>query len=316
MAEWLDKLVREQVAGLDIGEHHAAVAFMVRHQGKPALAHLGLTEFDADADERTQARTLRDLWRRTGIHTCTVCVSLRSPSLLLKYFRYEGLEEAELPSALRLEAEASLQADQRDLLMDWQITSRRKDGGGPPTLEGVLVAAPLPSVQRLQRLLSRAGLYPVICDVAGMALANLALTLRPPSEQDGPLGVAHLGEQSAELVILDPGGDVYPRTLLARSAQPGESLRYLLGGIEDNLKYYMFKLHERAVSRLLFTGLVRGREDILGQFRGAGNAAVEFWNPLEGLPTFHTGAARQARSLQDQGSLLAPALGLALRGLP
>ena len=66
---------------------------------------------------------------------------------------------------------------------------------------------------------------------------------------------------------------------------------------------------------MLFTGLRPGDADFVSRFAAGAAVAAEAWNPLAELRPLHRGAARQLDALGERGSLLAPALGMALRGL-
>ena len=80
-----------------------------RGRKKIVLTHAGWQEYAPDASDDEIAQVIRKLWRKTRMPTRTVCGGLQSRSLCLKYFRYPDLSQMELASALKLEAEETLQ---------------------------------------------------------------------------------------------------------------------------------------------------------------------------------------------------------------
>jgi hypothetical protein len=95
----------EDMVGVDIGDGLITAARVRRdRKGRLAVTHAGWEEYPADASDRDIAQAVKRLWYRTRFRVFTVCSCLRSQSLVLKPFRYSNLAEADLASALKLEA--------------------------------------------------------------------------------------------------------------------------------------------------------------------------------------------------------------------
>jgi Tfp pilus assembly PilM family ATPase len=307
--------LEEQVVGLDIGEESIVAAQVAEDaDGRVSLLNAGWVATYPEAGPAETAGFVRDLWKQRRFRTRTVCASLRSRSLLLKQFAYDGLTREELTSALRLEAEASLQMPQADLAVDWHLSREGQAeaaGGGP--WEGVLVAAPRSDLDRLLSILRAAGLYAVVVDVVCLALANAAVALGQANGNSHPVGLVNLSRNGADLAIVYEGGRIYPRTMLSRSPTWEETAGYLLNSIEDNLKYFAFKLHQRPVDRILFSGQVPAQEIFVAAHEAAASAKGCFWNPLADLGCVEAGVRSLFDGDPQRASLLAPAIGLALR---
>ena len=162
---------KENIAGINIGDGVVSAARIVRRgRKKIMLTHAGWMEYAPDASDAEIVKVIRTLWKTIKMPTHTVCTGLQSRSLCLKYFKYPDLAPRELASALKLEAEETLQLPPEEIMMDWHLNRPASD---PYTqlgeqLQGVLIAVGKEQVNRNLNLLKRAGLYPVIMDVGCM----------------------------------------------------------------------------------------------------------------------------------------------------
>ncbi len=309
---------REALVGLDVGDCHiAASQARPLPDGGVRVSHLALAEYDSSASDREIARAIRGVWRKFGIPVYTVCSCLRSQSLILKYFRYPKLSPQELRSAVRLEAEESLQLPLEELVVDVHVNriSGEEDGqtdeGG---VEGVLVAVPRDAVERHVNILDMAGLYPVIVDAGALAVSNLFVQMKNRLVR-GAVCVVNLSTRSADIAILFERDCVYPRTVVSRSGGWEDAVDYLITNIKDGIKYYQFKLRNELVENVILTGQVPKTEEFLSRMRTEIGLPVELWDPMGEVAVAARKRARILRESGDSsGSLMTTCLGLALRG--
>ena len=114
--------IKENIAGINIADGVISVARVIRRSRKKIqLTHAGWTEYAPDASEDEIALSIRKIWKAAKIPTKTVCVGLHSQSLCLKYFRYPDLSPMELTSALKLEAEETLQLPPEQIMLDGHL---------------------------------------------------------------------------------------------------------------------------------------------------------------------------------------------------
>lgn len=307
---------REWIAGVDITGNGIAVArVQAGAGGRVRVTHAGYAELSANASDADIAHRLRKLWHEARMPTYTVCSCVNTGSLLLKHFSYRDLTHPELASALRIEAEESLQTPSESLVIDWHEVSRAGQSDDRPGLrEGLLVVTNREEIDRQRRLLAAAGLYPVIIDVASLAVCNLWLHMRRADPTDPVIFVVNLVRHAANLVVLDHEGRVYPRTILTHFGSWAEAADYLVDNIVGQENYAVSKLKMHPVGKLLLTGEVPAGNALVESIRTATGHPVEHWTPLED-PRLQV--ARGARSVLEQPEIarrMTVCLGLALRG--
>lgn len=308
--------VREMVAAVDITASGIAVARVkAGADGRLKVSHAGHAEISAAASDLEIAAALRRLWREARMPTYTVCSCINSGSLLLQYFSYRDLTRSELASALRIEAEDSLQLPGENLVIDWhELTRSELADDQQGTREGVLVTAVRQEVDRHRRLLAMAGLYPVVFDVASLAVCNLWLHLNRVANADEVVFVVNLTRHSANLVVLDGRGRVYPRTILTHRANWGEAADYLVENIVGQEEYAESKLRLPSVSRLLLTGDMPAGKALIDAISAAVAHPVEHWTPLQDPAVRVAGRARRVLDNPEIARRMTVCLGLALRG--
>ena len=314
---------RESIIGLDIGDRLISASQLVPDgHGQYRLLKAGWVDCEPGASDRSVASAIKKLWRRSGIHTYSVCSALNSRSMSFKFFRYPAMSPEDLASALRLEAEQMLQIPPGNIAMDWHTgrsADPEKDNG---EVEGVLVAVPMREVERHMAILQMAGLYPIIVDVVCMAMSNLFLQLAANMPSTEVTGLVHLSHHTADIAIISQGGNIYPRTVFARPVPWDEAIDYLVENITDELRYYRFKLRRPPVERLFFTGRIPSvehseegirEERLLSSVRRETGLPVEFWDPLPCLKIRDASLERRLAAEPEIGPALAPSLGLAMR---
>ncbi|MCF7854682.1 MAG: pilus assembly protein PilM [Candidatus Pacebacteria bacterium] len=307
--------MQENVAGIHIANGYitAAEADFVR-KGEVRVKRLGWATYEPDMTNDELAGVIRRLWTECGISTSTVITALRSKSQLTKYFSYPFMTDAELKSALYLEAEESLLLSEGELCVDWHIGRREKpapgvEGGG--VSEGVLVAAPRTDVERDLGLLRQARLFPIVMDTDIMAIANYYLAT---SNDDGEMDrtcMIYLTPMKAYVCTFFGKHSMYPRTVNLPGGL-GEHIEDLTESLQEDIRYCIHKLHKKPMERI-----------VLMDNAGTGELVGSFLQDIFAIPVEHCDAwagikmrKRLARSLQQEdspGSLALPAVGLALR---
>lgn len=307
----------ENIAGINVSDGVVSASRVVRRgRRKIALTHGGWMEYAPDAADGEIIQVIRRLWKKAKMPTRTVCVGLHTRSLCLKYFKYPDLSQMELVSALKLEAEESLQLPPEQIMLDWHLNRPRND---PYTqqgeqLQGVLVAVARGQVVRQMNLVKRAGLLPVMMDVGSTSLCNLFLSLRGDSvDKDNAVCVVNLSRYIADISILYNDHYIYPRTIISRSADWESKVQYLIENISDALLYYHVKVDKTPVNRLVLTGFVPENPEFIGQIHDTIGLPTEVWNPFLDK-NFIIMRNSRSMNLEDQvGPLMTISLGLGLR---
>lgn len=303
----------EDIVGLDLANGYVSAArSRVGADGAVHVLSAGWADVPPTATDQELAAAIRKVWRSAGMPSWTVCASLRSRSVLVRHFSYPAMRRDELVAALRLEAEESLQLPIQEIALDWHVNPLRgaPSPSGTRPYTGLLVAAPKKDIARQMSVMRLAGLYPVAIDLPATAIGNLFLAL---DRQPGPREdccVLHLTRQRADLALLFDGEGIYARTLYARGESWSESPDHLVEGIQDAMKYYVFKLRGMPVRRLVVTGPMPEGPRFLDRLRDDSDVLVELWNPLGHVKP---GSLRAGHALAEAGSPLAVSIGLSLR---
>lgn len=307
----------ENIAGINIADGVVSAARVVRRgRRKIALTHAGWTEYAPDASDAEIVAAIKKLWRQTRMPTRTVCSGLHTRSLCLKYFKYPDLASRELTSALRLEAEESLQLPPDEFVFDWHLNRPRND---PYTqlgeqLQGVLVAVEKKQAVRQLNLLKQAGLYPVITDVGSTSLCNLYLALRGDKvNTDNAVCVVNLSRYNADITILYNDHYIYPRTIISRSAEWSTKVQYLIENISDALLYYHVKVDKTPVTQLVLTGFVPKEPEFVAQVHDTIGLPTEVWSPLKDENFSVARSVKSSKEYDVASPVMTTSLGLGLR---
>jgi len=308
--------LREDVVGLDMGAGLAAAARVkLDGRGRLRLKEAAWTSYNPKGSPDDVAAAIRRMWRRGKLSRFSVVSCLRSRALTLKRFQYPPLGDAELESALLLEAEETLQLSPEEVVLDWHTNPEPPEemGQGARQVTGTLVAVPRSEVDAHVRILKKSALLPVAADVSCFALVNLFRTCMPPEALDGVYCLARLGTQSADIAVIYNGTAVYPRTVFVHAGQAADPGKYYAESIKDVLAYYRFKLHLPEIDRVYLTGVVDGEKRSV--IRNAVDVPIEVWDPL----TQVYGMSRRLENQLAKAELparagVAVAMGLALRG--
>ncbi len=308
--------LREDVVGLDMGAGLAVAARVKQdRQGRLRLKEVGWTSYNPKGTPDDIAVGIRRMWRKGGLSRFSVVSCLRSRALTLKRFQYPPLAEAELASALRLEAEETLQMSQEDVALDWQLNPESAENAQQSArqVSGTLVAVPRSEVDAHLKILTRAALLPVATDVSCFALVNLFRACMPPETLNSVFCLARLGTQSADISMVYNGTSVYPRTVFVHAGQAADPAKYFAESIKDFLAYCRFKLHLPDLDKLYVTGVVdAGKQTAI---EGAVDVPVELWDPLAQVYGMSQRISRRLKEAdQPVRAGVAVAMGLALRG--
>lgn len=314
VASWLAG--EEDVVGLDLSDGILAVArIRVGQGGAMRLCNAGWAEVPAGISDREQAAAIRRLWRQSGMPSSTVCASFRGRSGIVRYFKYPALKPDELESALRLEAEETLQLPPAEITMDWHLNpgeAPAASGAGSRPYEGLLVAAPRKDVDQFIDLLRMAGLYPVTLDLGATAVCNLYCAQHRDAKGTPDVCLVHLTRQCADIAVMFEGRGLYARAVYARGKDWDASLDLLAEGLKEALKYYEFKLRRTPPGRIVLTGRLPALPGADARLQTAVGVPVEVWNPLQQVvPASHR--VRRLLAHPTEVPSLAIAMGLALR---
>lgn len=304
-------LSTSDVVGINFGDSHITAARLKgKGEGPYSLTHAACVPYDPAASEKEIASVIKSLWKTAKFPTSSICASLRSAALVVRYFKFPAMSAGELKGALELQAEESMQVSRGSLVVDWHLNRDGTEGGG--LVEGVLVAAPSKDVDRWLNILFAAGLDPMVLDVRAMAVANLYAALGG-RKTDAVTCLVNLSPHSADVIVLSKTGALYPHTVFCRATAWGETPAFLSENIRDVTKYSEFKLDWEPVQRVVLTGELPADAGFVAKVQEGVRLPVERWDPLTALTVKSKGLQNVLDSGSDHGAMLVPSLGLALR---
>lgn len=301
------------LAGLEFGDGYmTAVRLRHKRDGSPVLTHAGWVEYDPAANPKAIADAVRALWKHSGMPTRTVCASLRSASMVMRYFAVPSMTDEELKKTLCLQAEEALQMSGNNLVVEWQAQPRNQAEAESAAISGVLVAAPRHDVERELEILDLAGLDSAILDMRGLAVMNLFSKLQPNYEAV-PLCLISVSPHAADIMVRQAAGRLYPHTAYCRAATWGETPGFLVGNVRDVLRYCEYKLGWEPVTRILLTGELLPGDPLVGAMSAELKVEVSRWNPISDVRVQSRRVEHFLAEAKHKAGLLGPAIGMAIR---
>jgi Tfp pilus assembly PilM family ATPase len=296
--------------GLELGDGHIAgaqIAFDAQGGIRLEAAEVHALPPEAGSEQLTES--IRALFHRAHLARCPVHIAFQSPAMVVKHYHYPHLQHDDVPKALAIEAEETLQLSREALYFDWQANEPDAPGDGAPR-DGVLVAAPRQEVERYLQMLARADVFPSVVDAGCLAVCNLFLSLRGPPPLESAVCVLALTTRRADIAILSRTRNVFPRSVFSPVASWADNEPYLTECVADTLRFHRLKLHGPAVETIVLTGTVPRRDLLVQQLLDLAPHVI-FWNPVAEVGIAHPGL--QPLAQKDAGAMLATCIGLALR---
>jgi Tfp pilus assembly PilM family ATPase len=310
-------MAEDGVAGLDVSERSvSAVRLRRKSKGHWEVRNAGVMELVQDATDQEVARVIHTLWRQHQLSCTSVCYGQRSPTLLVRHFRYPFLTDAELRSTLRLAVEEEFQLPVEQYYLDWHLFRQPGRPVSQPRedqVEGFFVAVPKRDAQRQLGLLAAAGLQPVILDVRSTALANLFLAFHGDGQTGEAVGLVNLQDHCVDLALLGDNRFLHARSIYSPTRVWEQDWDRLVDNIRNELKYFEFKLSQASVRKLVLVGPILRARELREHLQEALALPVEQWDPRR-EPGFHvTRAARAAWQDDAHLPLSVISIGLAMR---
>ncbi|MEC4673712.1 MAG: type IV pilus assembly protein PilM [Nitrospirota bacterium] len=218
-----------RLVGLDIGSSAITLVQLEKSGQKFSLTRFGfrwleegLVIDDAILDRQRLVTQLQDLVGENGLAGQPVVLAVSGPSVMVKRLKISGVQSADLDEHLQWEGHRYISHPLDDVCLDHQVCGIN----GEDELDILLVVAKRNVVEDRQLLASEAGLDPVGCDVAGLALANMA-SLAGADSYASHLNV-NLGSGGCTIVALDRGMPLFIRDASWEDDLPDESTRIFM----------------------------------------------------------------------------------------
>jgi type IV pilus assembly protein PilM len=256
--------------GLDIGSGLIKVAVIDHSKREPELVRVTVTPLLADAivegevmDPGIVAEAIQAALASAGVTSTGVVTAVGGRDVIIKKIQIERVKEAQARELMRWEAEQHVPFDMESVELDFQILDPDGDG---LEMSVLLVAAKRELIESKTRVLTDAGLEPLIVDVEAFALHN-AFEVNHPDAMNGVVGLLNIGHDVTNINILDDGVPLLTRDLSVGTRRFREDLQRERGLPADQaqtlIQGYDRSPHLEAVTE------TRGEEIAVGVERAA-----------------------------------------------
>jgi len=325
--------------GLDIGGHSIKAVAISHAKSEPKLV-----EFSIKPIGDNIIRAINEAYSELGLTKTKVVTSVSGPTVIVRYVDMPVMTDDELEGAIRFEAEK---------VIPYNINEVELDAQRIETLEGnrmrvVMVAVKKDLIDSQIKILSEAGLEPLIIDIDSFALANAFMNAGIDSENI--CGLINIGFVKTNINIvkgdksylsrdIDIGGSQIVKLISDNLSLPQkEALRIMeekLSGFsnipEDEKKIILtplsdilsrlideirlsFDFYENryadSVTKIFISGGMTAHKAVVDFLRQAMGRDIEKWNPLSKIQVSNDLVSRGIEAFSPQ---LAVAIGLGLR---
>ncbi|HVX40059.1 MAG TPA: type IV pilus assembly protein PilM [Gemmatimonadaceae bacterium] len=219
---------KKTTVGLDIGSGLIKVAVIDHSKREPELVRVTVTPLLADAivegevmDPGIVAEAIQSALASADVKSKEVVTAVGGRDVIIKKIQIERVKEQQARELMRWEAEQHVPFDMESVELDFQILD--PDGEGLE-MSVLLVAAKRELVESKVRVLTDAGLEPVIVDVESFALHN-AFEVNHPDAMRGVVGLLNIGHDVTNINILDDGVPLLTRDLTVGTHRFREDLQ-------------------------------------------------------------------------------------------
>ncbi len=202
--------------GLSIGSSSIKLAELKKTGKTWKLLHFGIVQLPEDTivnhdilNSVVVTESIKTLANQMKLKSKQVCTGLAGNALIIKRMTLEVPNLRELQDQVFWEAEQYLPFDISEVVMDYHVVSRNKEG----QTDIVLVAVKKGILDSYMNCITNAGLKPSIVDVDFFALQNL-FEVNYPVNASEAIAVIDLGASSLKTIVVSGGIPVYTKDTL------------------------------------------------------------------------------------------------------
>jgi len=188
--------------GLDIGSKTIKIVELAREGSGFKLRGSGVIGYAGNPPEHAQddkelsqlAQVIKKLHKEANISSKNVVVALPEPQVFTRSIKFPSLNDQEVASAVKWEAEQYIPIPINEAVVQHQILERRENST-PPEVLVLLVAAPRILVEKYLKVVEMAGLNVIAIETELMAL------VRSLSSPDSTVLIVDFGARSTDIAI-------------------------------------------------------------------------------------------------------------------
>lgn len=204
---------RQTAVGLSVGTSSIKVVELQRARKGWKLLHFGMVQLPQDAIVNREivnsvavSEAISTLASQLKLKNKSVCLSITGTSLIIKRMAVEVTNPKELEDQVFWEAEQYLPFDISEVVMDFQLLSKKKEKNA----DILLVAVKRSVLDSYLGVVEDSGLKSKIVDVDFFALQNLYEANYPANPSEA-VGMIDIGASSMKIVIVQGGIPVFTK---------------------------------------------------------------------------------------------------------
>jgi type IV pilus assembly protein PilM len=256
--------------GLDIGSGLVKVAVIDHSKKEPELVRVAVVPLLADAivegevmDPGIVAEAIQAALAAAEVKGTQVVTAVGGRDVIIKKIQIERVKEQQARELMRWEAEQHVPFDMESVELDFQILDPNASG---VEMSVLLVAAKRELIESKLRILTDAGLDPVVVDVDAFALHN-AFEVNYPEAMEGVVALVNIGHEVTNINILDDGIPILTRDITVGTRRFREDLQRERGLSADEAQRMLQGYDRSADLDAVLDG--RGEEIAVGIERAA-----------------------------------------------
>lgn len=182
---------------------------------------------EAKVDIEILAESIKKLVKDARINTNNAAIALSETQVYTRVISTPPLSEQELSSAIKWEAEQYIPLPLSDVKIDYQILSQPEKSDPHASIDILLVAAPLVTINKYLNILKIANLKPVLMETEIISIARSLV-----SDNKSTTLLVNIGAMTSEIAVIRHGSLSFTRSI----ATGGNSLGRAVSS-ELNLDY-------------------------------------------------------------------------------
>jgi len=341
---------KKKVIGLDIGSSQTKIVELSPGKSKK-LVNFGISKVLPDAivegeiiDREAVLDSIRTLMESKGFTTKDVVIGIAGRDVIIKRIIMDRMSEADTREQIKWEAEQYVPFDINEVTLDFDIVN---PSFGENQQEVILVAAKNELINNLFSLLKELNLNPIVVDTTAFTIQNVFEYNYPPSPTE-TIGLLHIGAGMTVINVIKGGSSLSARDVYYGVNAYISKLQKEIGfnyedaanavkgtvpvgasqdAIQGVFESFVSDLSAQIERSFQFLSSVTGEEKVNRIYLSGGGALIpnllEYLKrrlgvPIETLNSFrnitYDPTIFSPEGVDVMGSILAQAVGLALRG--
>ena len=223
----------KNVVGLDIGTNSIKLVEVEESKGGFRLKNFGVSPIPKDSivngaivNHDALVGSIQQLLSNLKVKTRDVVASVSGHPVIIKKISMPQTAEEELEESIKFEAEQYIPFDLDEVNIDYQILSSEEEKADHMSV--MLVAAKKVMISDYVKLITDAGLNPVILDIDVFALEN-AFEINYPPEEPQTVALIDIGASTININIIKAGLSAFTRDIFLGGNQITEDIQKHFG---------------------------------------------------------------------------------------